>query len=103
MKPLGSSAVASMPAVGGKNCAGSGSTDKNKASASRGIPAFLHVHAAVDGEHVAGNVTGLLADQELHGVGDVLGLADAAERNPGEDLGLHLLGQVERPVQAYSV
>src|ERR1035441_3875265 len=38
MKPLGSSAVASMPAVGGKNCAGSGSTDKNKASASRGIP-----------------------------------------------------------------
>src|ERR1035438_10566681 len=38
MKPLGSSAVASMLAVGGKNGAGSGSTDKNKASASRGIP-----------------------------------------------------------------
>src|ERR1039458_1868219 len=38
MKPLGSRAVASMLAVGGKNCAGRGSTDKNNASASRGIP-----------------------------------------------------------------
>src|SRR5664279_3169396 len=38
---------------------------------------FLHIHAAVDGEHVPGDVGGLFAGQELHRVGDVLGLADA--------------------------
>src|ERR1019366_2277709 len=59
---------------------------------------FLHIHAAVDGEHVPGDVGGLFAGQELHGAGDVLGLADAAERNLGEVLGLHFIGQDPRHV-----
>src|ERR1019366_4394358 len=58
----------------------------------------LHVHAAVDGEDVAGDVGGLLGDQELYGVGDVLGLAGAGEGNLGEVLGLHLFRQNARHV-----
>src|ERR1035437_7666000 len=58
----------------------------------------LHVHAAVDGEDVAGDVGGLFGDQELDGVGDVLGLAGAGEGNLGQVLGLHLFGQNARHV-----
>src|ERR1039457_345378 len=58
----------------------------------------LHVHAAVDGEDVTGDVGGLFGDQELDGVGDVLGLAGAAQRNLGEVLRLHLFGQDPRHI-----
>src|SRR4051794_19180376 len=50
-------------------------------------PDALHVHAAVDGEYVAGDVGGIFAGEEFDRVGDVFGLTDAGERYLGEDFG----------------
>src|SRR5205823_15133850 len=48
--------------------------------------ASIHVLAAIDREGRAGDEIGLVRDQEQDGAGDVLGLAEAADRNPCDDL-----------------
>ena len=55
----------------------------------------LHHHqAAVDGQHLAGDVGRLVRSKEGHGVRNLAGRAEPAERRGGSDLGLQRLGQV---------
>src|SRR5690348_9823123 len=62
----------------------------NRAIPGRTLP--THVMPAVDGEVGAGDPGRLLAKEERHRVGDLLGLAEAAERDLGDDLLAHFLG-----------
>src|SRR6266545_1182832 len=54
--------------------------------ARRGRAARLHVHPAVDGDDGAGDVVGVVVDEELDGAGDVVPLAGPAYRDAGHDL-----------------
>ena len=56
----------------------------NVEARSRGLRP-LGAGGSVDGEHRARDVGGHVARQEDKGVGDILGLAHAAERNGGDD------------------
>src|SRR6476619_5982352 len=53
--------------------------------------ATLHVHAAVDGEHLPRDVARLVLGEELHHAGDLLGAAEARHRDLRPDLVEHLL------------
>ncbi len=69
------------------------------APGSDGPPArrVLHHHqAAVDGQHLAGDVRGFVRGEERDGVRDLVGRAEPAERRSIGDLGLQVLGQVLR-------
>src|SRR5438552_18493418 len=46
----------------------------------------IHVLAAIDREGRAGDEIGFVGDQEQDGAGDVLGLAEAADRDARDDL-----------------
>ena len=54
----------------------------------------LGAGGSVDGEHGARDVGGHVARQENKGVGDILGLAHATQRNGGDDGLDDLFGQV---------
>ena len=54
----------------------------------------LGAGGSVDGEHGARDIGGHVARQENKGVGDILGLAHAAQRNGGDDGLDDLFGQV---------
>src|ERR1017187_3288697 len=59
-------------------------------------PDLNHVHAAIDMNRRAGDVGGLRAGQESHGVGDFLRLAEAAQRYLQQQGGPLLVGQGDR-------
>src|SRR5579863_8150005 len=48
--------------------------------------ASIHMLAAIDRQGRAGDETGFVRDQEQDGAGDVLGLAEAADRDARDDL-----------------
>ncbi len=48
------------------------------------------VHAAVYVQHLAGDVAGFIAGEELHGGADILGLAKALERYVGQHVGFQI-------------
>src|SRR5258708_39603360 len=48
--------------------------------------ASIHVLAAIDRQRRAGDEVGLVGDQEQNGAGDVLGLAEPADRDARDDL-----------------
>ena len=45
---------------------------------------FLHRHAAIDHEHLAGDVAGVIGGEEEGRIGDILGLAEVGQRDAGE-------------------
>src|SRR5690349_17470037 len=69
-----------------------GTRDRRSRCARDRRPATLHVHAAVDGEHLPGDVARLVLGEELHHPRDLLGPAEAGERDLRLDLVEHLLG-----------
>ncbi len=51
----------------------------------------LQIHPAVDIEHLAGDVRGILVGEETDSGGDVLYLGEAAKRDLGDDLLLNVV------------
>lgn len=54
---------------------------------------FLHVHAAVDLDDLAGNIAGHVGSQEGGNIGDVLGLSAATERYFLAPFGANVIGK----------
>jgi len=53
----------------------------------------LHVHAAIDGKDMSGDISGLLAGKENHRIGDIVGTSQTLQRNLGGQLIANLLGK----------
>src|ERR1035438_4538345 len=64
---------------------------------------LYHREAAGDAQHLARHEAGIVGDHEEHGLGDLLGLAEALERNPllhrAHDLALVLVSEVRQELR----
>ncbi len=66
----------------------------------RGVESPPHVMPAVDREVRAGDPRGLVVEEEGDGVGDLVGLAEAADGDLRDDLGAYVLGDRHHHVGA---